>query len=223
MEVVGAGHPYVPADLELPDYVPVFLNQSTIVGVYLLTSMVIVSIVWIVSGLFPKISKLDRVLMCWWIFTGLTHMVLEGYFVFSPEFYKDKTRFYLAEVWKEYSKGDSRYAGRDSAVVSVEGITAVLEGPASLLTLYAIATKKSYRYALQLAISLGQLYGTLVYFLTAVLDGDNFATNMFYYYAYYVLANSFWIFIPTMISIHCWKKICYAVGAQEEKKKTKVR
>lgn len=50
MEVVGAGHPYVPADLELPDYVPVFLNQSTIVGVYLLTSMVIVSIVWIVSG-----------------------------------------------------------------------------------------------------------------------------------------------------------------------------
>lgn len=38
--------------------------------------------------------------MCWWIFTGLTHMVLEGYFVFSPEFYKDKTRFYLAEVCK---------------------------------------------------------------------------------------------------------------------------
>lgn len=34
---------------------------------------------------------------------------------------------------KEYSKGDSRYAGRDAATVTVEGITAVLEGPASLL------------------------------------------------------------------------------------------
>ena len=34
---------------------------------------------------------------------------------------------------KEYSKGDSRYAGRDSAVVAVEGITAVLLGPACLL------------------------------------------------------------------------------------------
>ena len=34
---------------------------------------------------------------------------------------------------KEYSKGDSRYAGRDAAVVTVEGITAVLEGPACLL------------------------------------------------------------------------------------------
>lgn len=34
---------------------------------------------------------------------------------------------------KEYSKGDSRYAGRDAAVVTVEGLTAVFEGPASLL------------------------------------------------------------------------------------------
>jgi len=34
---------------------------------------------------------------------------------------------------KEYSKGDSRYAARDSAVVTVEGITAVIEGPACLL------------------------------------------------------------------------------------------
>lgn len=34
---------------------------------------------------------------------------------------------------KEYSKGDSRYAGRDAGIVTVEGITAVLEGPASLL------------------------------------------------------------------------------------------
>lgn len=27
-------------------------------------------------------------------------MILEGYFAFSPEFYKDKTGFYLAEVCK---------------------------------------------------------------------------------------------------------------------------
>lgn len=118
-------------------------------------------------GRFRNLSKLDRVLMCWWAFTGLTHMILEGYFVFSPEFYKEKTGFYLAEVckflfsvlpfpvydhlpclvWflsgkillcklmagKEYSKGDSRYAGRDSAIVAVEGITSVLEGPPCLL------------------------------------------------------------------------------------------
>lgn len=36
---------------------------------------------------------------------------------------------------KEYSKGDSRYAGRDAGVIAVEGITAVLEGPACLLAM----------------------------------------------------------------------------------------
>ncbi|KAJ0705747.1 putative emopamil-binding protein [Helianthus annuus] len=68
----------------------------------------------------------------------LTHMILEGYFVFTPEFFKQKNPTYLAEVWKEYSKGDSRYVGRDSAVIAVEGSTAVLEGPACILAAYVI-------------------------------------------------------------------------------------
>lgn len=53
-----------------------------------------------ITGRSPKKSKIDRWLMCWWAFTGLTHMILEGYFAFSPEFYKDKTACYLAEVCK---------------------------------------------------------------------------------------------------------------------------
>lgn len=52
------------------------------------------------AGRFQKISKTDKLLMCWWVFTGLTHAILEGYFVFSPEFYKEKTPFYLAELCK---------------------------------------------------------------------------------------------------------------------------
>ncbi|OMO88912.1 Emopamil-binding protein [Corchorus capsularis] len=173
-----------------------------------------------------RVSKVDRLLMCWWAFTGLTHIILEGYFAFSPEFYKEKTGFYLAEVWKEYSKGDSRYAGRDTAIVTVEGITSVLEGPASLLAVYAIAIAKGkgYSYILQFAISLGQLYGTLLYFITAYLDGDNFAINPYYYYAYYVVANSFWIWIPSLICIWCWNKISVAVQSQSQShKKSKLR
>ncbi|TXG48994.1 hypothetical protein EZV62_024869 [Acer yangbiense] len=215
-------HPYVPRDLNLIDYVPNSLSQSTILAVYGLASLFVVSTLWLISGRCAKIVKLDRWLMCWWAFTGLTHIILEGYFAFSPEFYKDKTGFYLAEVWKEYSKGDSRYAARDVGVVVVEGMTAVLEGPFCLLAVYAIAKGKSYSYILQFAISLGQLYGTAVYFITAYMEGDNFAASTYYYYAYYIVANSFWILIPTLISVRCWKKICSAVQLQGQKK-TKVR
>ncbi|KAE8694438.1 putative 3-beta-hydroxysteroid-Delta(8),Delta(7)-isomerase [Hibiscus syriacus] len=214
-------HPYVPRDLQLPGYVPVSLSQSTIAGVYVLSSLLVVSLIWLLSGRSRNLSKLDRLLMCWWAFTGLTHVILEGYFVFSPEFYKEKTGFYLAEVWKEYSKGDSRYAGRDSAIVAVEGITSVLEGPPCLLAVYAIAKGKGYSYILQFAISLGQLYGTFVYFITAILEGDNFSASPFYYYAYYILANSFWILIPSLIAIRCWRKISFAVQSQRQKKKVR--
>ncbi|XP_065851723.1 probable 3-beta-hydroxysteroid-Delta(8),Delta(7)-isomerase [Euphorbia lathyris] len=214
----GQPHPYVPRDLKLPDYVPVVLSQSTIVGSFGFVSLLVVLLVWFFSGRSRKIAKVDRLLMCWWAFTGLTHLILEGYFVFSPEFFKDKNSFYLAEVWKEYSKGDSRYVGRDAGVVSVEGITAVLEGPASLLAVYAIATGKSYSYILQFAISLGQLYGTAVYFITSFLEGDNYASSPFYYYSYYVGANASWVVIPSLISIRCWKKICAAVQVQGQKK-----
>ncbi|KAF5934861.1 hypothetical protein HYC85_025990 [Camellia sinensis] len=159
------------------------------------------SIFFLVLGRLPKLQKTDRLLMCWWLFTGLTHMILEG---------------------KEYSKGDSRYAARDSGVVAVEGITAVLEGPACLLAVYAIATRKSYSYILQVVISLGQLYGTAVYYITSYLEGDNFAASLYYYYAYFIIANASWVVIPTLIVIRCWKKICAAFQVQD-KTKTKIR
>ncbi|XP_050371972.1 probable 3-beta-hydroxysteroid-Delta(8),Delta(7)-isomerase [Argentina anserina] len=211
-------HPYSPQNVKLPGFVPGFLSQVTILGIYGLASLFVVFVTWLISGRAPKKSKLDRWLMCWWAFTGLTHIILEGYFAFSPEFYKDKTGCFLAEVWKEYSKGDSRYAFRDAGIVTVEGITAVVEGPACLLAVYAIAKGKSYSYVLQLAISLGQLYGTAVYFITALLEGDHFAASQLYYYEYYIAANASWIVIPTLISIRSWKRICAAVQAQGQKK-----
>jgi len=79
---------------------------------------------------------------------------------------------------------------------------------------YAIATGKSYSHILQFSISLGQLYGTAVYFITAILEGDNFSSNTFYYYSYFIGANASWIVIPSIIAIRSWKKICTAFRLQ---------
>ncbi|KAL9223963.1 hypothetical protein vseg_000043 [Gypsophila vaccaria] len=211
-------HPYAPADLSLPGFVPNLLSATTILVVFAVATIIVVSIAWIVPGLFSRLTKLERLLICWWVFTGLTHMIVEGYFVFSPEFFKDKTGCFLAEIWKEYSKGDSRYAERDPATVALEGITAVIEGPASLLAAYAIATHKSYSNVLQFAVSLGQLYGCIMYYATAILRGDGFAATPYYYYAYYVAANFSWIVIPTLISIRSWRRICASSTGRIKKK-----
>ena len=89
---------------------------------------------------------------------------------------------------------------------------------------YAIATGKTYSYILQFAISLGQLYGSAFYYITAILEGDNFSVNSFYYYAYYIGANASWIVIPSIVGIRCWGKICEAFRIQGgQTKKPKVR
>ncbi|KAI0491422.1 hypothetical protein KFK09_025688 [Dendrobium nobile] len=178
-------HPYSPRDLQLPGYVPLSLSQIDIVLPYIGSSVVVVAAIWLLSGRFPKLSKTDRLLMCWWAFSGLTHIILEGYFAFVPDFFKKKTPFYLDELCK-----------------------------------YAIASRKSYSYILQFAICLGQLYGCMVYFVTSYLDGDNFATSPFYYWAYYIGANGVWVVMATPIAIRSWKKII-SVFELGNKKKTK--
>ncbi|TVU22332.1 hypothetical protein EJB05_32018 [Eragrostis curvula] len=213
------GHPYAPAELELPGFVPMQLSQGQIVAPYLGASLFVVLAVWLLSGRCRRLSKIDRLLMCWWAFTGLTHIIIEGTFVFSPDFFKRENPTYFDEAMKEYSKGDSRYAARDTATVTVEGITAVLAGPASLLAVYAIASRKSYSHILQFTVCLGQLYGCLVYFITACLDGFNFWASPYHFWAYFVGANSSWIVIPTLIAIRSWKKICLAIGAEKMKRK----
>ncbi|MED6200896.1 hypothetical protein PIB30_089807 [Stylosanthes scabra] len=96
--MASESHPYTPRDLHLPGYVPCSLSQSNILSVFAFFIFLVVSFTWIFSGWQPKKTKTDRLLMCWSAFTGLTHIIVEGYFVFAPEFYKDKTGFYLAEV-----------------------------------------------------------------------------------------------------------------------------
>lgn len=211
-------HPYSPKDLVLSGFVPNSMSQMTILGIFAVATIVVFLLAWILPGLFSKLTKMEKLLICWWTITGLIHIIVEGYFVFSPEFYKDKNGCYLAEIWKEYSKGDSRYAGRDSAVLAVEGVTTVLEGPASLLAAYAIAAHKPYSDTLQLATSLGQLYGCLVYYITATLEGDHFAASPYFYYAYYVGANASWVVIPALISIRSWKRISRSFKAQDKSK-----
>lgn len=46
----GPDHPFVPRDLKLPGYVPGVLPMSTIVSVYGIASLLVVSFMWILSG-----------------------------------------------------------------------------------------------------------------------------------------------------------------------------
>ncbi|CAD6232335.1 unnamed protein product [Miscanthus lutarioriparius] len=224
--MAGHGHPYSPAELVLPGFVPQRLSQGQILTPAMPSSPSSA------PGSSPipiddcmrfagrcgggRLSRSDRLLMGWWVFIALTYIVFESPFLFTPDFLSKENPNYFDDFFKEYSKGDSRFAARNTAVLALEVVTIGLEGPASLLAAYAIASRKSYSHTLQFAVSLGQLYGRLLYFITAYLDGF-FWVSPFYFWAYFIGSNSSWVIIATLIATRSWKKISAAFQAEKVK------
>ena len=72
---------------------------------------------------------------------------------------------------KEYCRADSRYASRDPFTICMEAVTAFAEGPLCFVIMYGMLKQKPWRFTLQFAVSLGQLYGDVLYFATSWYDG----------------------------------------------------
>lgn len=71
----------------------------------------------------------------------------------------------------------------------METCTAFIEGPLCLLTAIAILRGLPWRHATQLIVSLGQLYGCVLYFATEELSPEPhcYVGHPLYYWFYYVL------------------------------------
>ena len=54
----------------------------------------------------------------------------------------------------------------------MEAATAFVEGPLCFVILYGMWKQKPWRFLLQFAVSLGQLYGDVLYFATSYYDGE---------------------------------------------------
>nr|XP_034305733.1 3-beta-hydroxysteroid-Delta(8),Delta(7)-isomerase isoform X2 [Crassostrea gigas] len=100
-------HPYYPRNLFLPGYRPNRVPLTELLGLFFgLVAIALIS-TWILAGRFNKRGA-DRVVICWFVVCGFIHSVLEGYFAANHETIIGGGS-YLAEMWKEYGRGDSRY------------------------------------------------------------------------------------------------------------------
>lgn len=133
----------------------------------------------------------------------------------------------FGQLWKEYALSDSRYLTQDSFVVTMEAITAIFWGPLSFLCVYFIAAGHPLRHPLQVIISLGQLYGDVLYYatctFTALTQGLHFCRpEEFYFWAYYFLCNAFWIVIPFVLIVssvkHTGRAFAKVQAAEKAKK-----
>lgn len=207
-------HPYFPIDLHLPDYVPLQAHFSYILGVFTAAVLTVFALTWRFSARHKHLATTERVIACWFMVTGLIHFVIEGWVVAKADFYKDASGNYLSDTWKEYSKADSRYASRDSFIISMEAITAFLWGPLCPLLVYGIFNAKPWRYTLMVIVSAGQIYGDVLYYGTCYLEGFvHSRPELLYFWIYFVIVNAIWIVVPGLCILHAWRKLSGAVAA----------
>jgi len=129
---------------------------------------------------------------------------------------------YLAAPGKEYTKADSRYATRDAFIISMEAVTAFLWGPCCPIVVYGIFNAKSWRFTLMAIVSVGQIYGDVLYYGTCYLE--NFIHSRpeaLYFWGYFVVLNALWILIPLVMLLYAAKNINAAVASTSSKIKSR--
>lgn len=114
------------------------------------------------AWLIPSTQKRNRFLFSWHAYDALTHIFIEGSFLYESFFsyapispsrnrepwnflgYKD--RLYgaaygtgpSARLWQEYAKADFRWATSDPGVVALEILTVLLGGPVAIYVCYLV-------------------------------------------------------------------------------------
>ncbi|GIL71379.1 hypothetical protein Vretimale_2742 [Volvox reticuliferus] len=207
-------HPYMPHGLVLPGFVPNVLAYETILGVFFGCSALVVLIMFIITGRYKYLTTTERLLAGWWMCTGIIHFIIEGNVVVNSKYYQDNTGNILNEIWKEYTKADSRYATRDAFIITMEAVTAFAWGPLSFLIVLGVLYRTSWRFSVMIIVSLGQLYGDVLYYMTCIYEGVHKYSRQepLYFYGYFIGANAIWILVPSLCITYCAKNINAAVA-----------
>ncbi|XP_051865088.1 3-beta-hydroxysteroid-Delta(8),Delta(7)-isomerase [Pristis pectinata] len=210
---VVEGHPYRPRELRLPGYRGNERPLWSLLAFVFAGSGLLLAATWLLTARARggRLGAARRLAVCWFAVCGFVHGLIEGWFsLYHGQLVGDQA--FLSQLWKEYAKGDSRYVSGDNFTVCMETITAWTWGPLSIWTVAAFLQNKPYRFVLQLIVSLGQLYGDVLYFFTEYREGfqHGHPGHPLYFWFYFVFLNSLWILIPSTLILDAWANLSAA-------------
>lgn len=218
METAPA-HPYWPRSLSLPGYVSSARPGWQCAGAVAAAFAALLALGWALGGAGggprggARRSPAQRLAAAWFLLCAAVHGGLEGFFSLRHRDLAADTGL-LADIWKEYAKADSRYMTSDDFTVVMETVTAWAWGPLSFLTFLALLRDHPSRYVLQLIVSLGQLYGDVLYFGTEWLAGWTHSDpHPLYFWGYFVALNALWLLLPGALLLQACLRLAAAQTA----------
>ena len=194
-------HPYFPSDAEIVGYAANELGVVPLLGVFFGVCAVLFAATYFVAkAVNPKLEKAELLAIMWFVLSGSIHLCFEGYYAANFANLGSKQTL-LGQMWKEYAYSDSRYLTSDSFVLCMETITATCWGPGCMVVAGLIALRHPLRFPLQCIVSVGQVYGDILYYATCAFDHYTIGVTYsrpeaFYFWFYFFFMNFIWIVIP---------------------------
>ncbi|PHH53533.1 3-beta-hydroxysteroid-Delta(8),Delta(7)-isomerase [Ceratocystis fimbriata CBS 114723] len=135
----------------------------------------------------------EMLVIGWFSLCAFLHCCFEGYFVFFHRSLAGRQDLF-AQLWKEYGLSDSRYLVSDPFML--------VWGPLSLAAVAAIVLRSPLRILLTTLVSMGHLYGVVLYYSTCYVEhaftGRSHSRPEFlYFWVYYAGCNIPWAIVPS--------------------------
>jgi len=220
-----AAHPFYPVEIDVVGYLANDWSVPALLGFFAAGWGVILVITeLLVRRHNPNLPGWEKAAIQWFVLTGTIHLFFEGYFSLNHARMGGMQDFF-GQLWKEYSLSDSRYLTSDPFVLCMETVTAFLWGPLSFVVAWLITVQHPLRYPLQAVVSIGQIYGDILYYATSMFDhyhkGLTYCRpEAYYFWCYYFFMNFIWIVIPGILLYSSIDNTAKAFRAVEKMSKT---
>ncbi|KAG6330693.1 hypothetical protein ID866_8393 [Astraeus odoratus] len=212
---------------------PQALQVFTATSAYSLLAVAAVGLVAATASkiLLRRASWQDKFTFIWLVrikaFDGMTHLVLEGSFVYLSTFGRtvDASEGMFSELWKEYARADARWGIADPNVVSLEILTVLGGAPLCFYILKQLVENDPARHYWIIVLCTAELYGGWMTWCPEWLIGSPSLdiSNPLYLWVYLVMLTPGivlcrWVLIPLWLMVDSYGHIAGSLRRMKDPK-----
>ncbi|OWP06934.1 EBDP2, emopamil-binding protein [Marssonina coronariae] len=218
-------HPFYPLEVEIAAYLANEMTMPMLLSIFVAIILTVVGLTkfW-VDKVHPNLPGREKAAIWWFVISGAIHLFFEGYFSLNHKTMAPAQDLF-GQLWKEYALSDSRYLTSDPFVLCMETVTAFTWGPICFVIAYMITTSHPLRHPLQIIVCVGQMYGLILYYATAMFDhyynaADYSRPEFLYFWVYFFAVNFIWMIIPGLLLVSSVRTVARTFAALDKMTKT---